>query len=171
MGRIVYRVITCRENLEMPGNWPNVRTGQGNAGGKSCHGKLFAASFKVGTTFSGLLQAFTYRFTSGRCSFQTASQWRQEEHAACNNWVTRCLCGYLSGAGADCLHIGPAVATASKPHHLLPRLNPAWFYLSGTGLRRLSCKRQLNWWVAVVVVVVIIIKGPKRWEREFTRPE
>ena len=28
-----------------------------------------------------------------------------------------------------------------KPHHLLPHLSPVWFYLSGTGLRRLSWKR------------------------------
>jgi len=28
-----------------------------------------------------------------------------------------------------------------KPHHLLPPLNPDWFYLSGTGLPRLSWKR------------------------------
>jgi len=29
-----------------------------------------------------------------------------------------------------------------KPHHLLPHLNPGWFYLSGTsiGLSRLSWK-------------------------------
>ena len=28
-----------------------------------------------------------------------------------------------------------------KPHHLLPRLNPDWFYLSGTGWPRSSWKR------------------------------
>jgi len=34
---------------------------------------------------------------------------------------------------------GPADATAiPKPHHLLPHLNPVWFYLSGTVLPRLS---------------------------------
>ena len=43
----------------------------------------------------------------------------------------------------DCLHNGPADATASQnPHHLLPRLNPDWFYLSHTGLPRLSWKRD-----------------------------
>ena len=37
---------------------------------------------------------------------------------------------------------GPADATASPtPHHLLPHLNPDLFYLSGTGLLRLSWKR------------------------------
>jgi len=40
---------------------------------------------------------------------------------------------------------GPADATAiTKPHHLLTHLNPDWFYLSGTGLPRLSWKRPLN---------------------------
>ena len=37
---------------------------------------------------------------------------------------------------------GPADATGvSKPHHLLPRLHPDWFYLSGTSLPTLSWKR------------------------------
>jgi len=31
-----------------------------------------------------------------------------------------------------CIHCIP------KPHHLLPHLNPDWFYLSGTGLPRLT---------------------------------
>jgi len=26
-----------------------------------------------------------------------------------------------------------------KPHHLLPHLNPDWFYLPGTGLPRCTC--------------------------------
>jgi len=40
--------------------------------------------------------------------------------------------------GADC----PADATAiPKPHRLLPHLNLDWFYVSGTGLPRLSWKR------------------------------
>ena len=37
---------------------------------------------------------------------------------------------------------GPADATAiPKPRHLLSYLNPDWYYLSGTGLPRLSWKR------------------------------
>jgi len=33
---------------------------------------------------------------------------------------------------------GPAATAATpKPHHLLPHLNPDWFYLSDTGLLRL----------------------------------
>ena len=35
--------------------------------------------------------------------------------------------------GADCSAYVPADATAiPKPDHLLPHLNPDWFYLSGT---------------------------------------
>ena len=53
-----------------------------------------------------------------------------------------CWCGYLFGARCKLFAYGPADATAiPKPHHLLPHLNPHWFYLSGTGLPRLSWKR------------------------------
>ena len=66
----------------------------------------------------------------------------QEEHPACKHWLMRCWCGYLSGARCRLFAYGPADATAiPKPHHLLPHLNPDWFYLSGTGLFRLSWKR------------------------------
>ena len=37
-----------------------------------------------------------------------------------------------------------------KPDHLLPHLNPDWFYLSGTGLPRLSWKRGRSMDVVVV---------------------
>ena len=57
----------------------------------------------------------------------------QEEHPACKNWVMRCWCGYLSGARCRLFAYGPADATTiPKPHHLLPHLNPDWFYLSDT---------------------------------------
>jgi len=64
----------------------------------------------------------------------------QEEHPACNNerWgvgVVICL-----QRGADCLHM-VQLMPLPKPHHLLPYLNPDWFYLSGTGLPRLYWKR------------------------------
>jgi len=66
----------------------------------------------------------------------------QEEHPDCKNWVMRCWCGYLSGVRCRLFAYGPADATAiSKPHHLLPHLNPDWFYLFGTGLPRLSWKK------------------------------
>jgi len=39
-----------------------------------------------------------------------------------------------------------ADATAiPKPDHLLLHLNPDWFYLSGTGLPRLSWKEAVQW--------------------------
>jgi len=41
-----------------------------------------------------------------------------------------------------------------KPHHLLPHLNPDWFYLSRTGLPRLSWKR--GHWTGIVVVVAAV---------------
>ena len=52
----------------------------------------------------------------------------QQEHPACKYWVTRCWCGYLSGARCRLFTYGPADATAiPKPHYLLPRLNPDCF--------------------------------------------
>ena len=47
------------------------------------------------------------------------------------NWVVGCWRGYLSGVMCRFAY-GPADATAT--HFLLLRLNPDWFYLSGTGL-------------------------------------
>ena len=55
--------------------------------------------------------------------------------------------------GADCLHMVKLTPQHPKPHHLLPHLNPDWFYLSGTGLPRLSWERG-RYTRAVVVVVV-----------------
>jgi len=64
---------------------------------------------------------------------------RHEEHLACKNRAMRFWCGYLSEAKCRLLAYSPADATAiTKPDHLLPDLNPDWFYLSGTGLPRLS---------------------------------
>ena len=41
---------------------------------------------------------------------------------------------------------GPADATTiPKLHILVPCLNPDWFYLSGTGLPRLSWKQAVKW--------------------------
>ena len=42
-----------------------------------------------------------------------------------------------------------------KPHHLLPHLNPDWFYISGTGLPRLSWKRGHLTCVCVCVIVCV----------------
>ena len=41
--------------------------------------------------------------------------------------------------GADCLHMVQLTSLPSQ--NPIPRLNPDWFYLSGTGLPRLSWKR------------------------------
>ena len=38
----------------------------------------------------------------------------QEEHLTCKNWVSRCWCGYLSGARCRLFACGPADATASQ---------------------------------------------------------
>jgi len=51
---------------------------------------------------------------------------------------------------------GPADATASQ-NPILPQLNPDWFYLSGTGLPRLSWKKGYQTGVVVVVVVVVVV--------------
>ena len=78
----------------------------------------------------------------------TLLAWHQEEHPVCKNWVMRCWCSYLSGLWSEvqivCIwsswcHCIP------KPHHLLPRLNPDWFYLCGT------CLLRLSWQMTVVV--------------------
>jgi len=71
---------------------------------------------------------------------------RQEEHPACIKKLSDEV--YRVGV-AVCLQrcrlfaYGPADATACipKPHHHLPLFNRDWFYLSGTGLPRLSWKR------------------------------
>ena len=47
--------------------------------------------------------------------------------------------------GADCLHMVQLMSLPSKkPRHLLPRINPDWFYLSHTGLPRLSWKKAIK---------------------------
>ena len=66
--------------------------------------------------------------------------------------MMRCWCGYLSGLRCKLFAYGPADVTAiPKRRHLLPYLNPDWFYLSGTGtdLPRLSSKRD---WLNVLSV-------------------
>ena len=86
-------------------------------------------------------------------AFAFSAGW--EEHPACKHWQMRCWCGYLSAATCRLFAYGPADATASQnPHHLLPHLNPDWFYISGTGLPRLSWKRG-RWTVAVLVVASV----------------
>jgi len=58
---------------------------------------------------------------------------RQEEHATCKRLSGGVLV-WLSGARCRLFAYSQADATAiAKPHRLLPRLKPDWFYLSGTG--------------------------------------
>jgi len=91
---------------------------------------------------------------------------RQEEHPACKNRVMRCWCGFLSGARCRLFAYGPADATVSpKPQHLLPHLNPDWFYLSGTCLPRLSWERGHQTGVVVVAVLVRSSDDTKRLAR------
>jgi len=55
--------------------------------------------------------------------------WASGRHLACKNWVLRCWRGYLSEARCRLFAYGPADATdIPKPDHLLPHLNPDWFY-------------------------------------------
>jgi len=70
--------------------------------------------------------------TSCAFSASTLLVERQEEHPACKNCVMRCWCGCLSEARCRLFAHGPADAAAiPKTHHILPHLNPDWFYLSG----------------------------------------
>jgi len=57
-----------------------------------------------------------------------------------------CWCDYLSGAKCRLFAYGSADATAiSKPHNLVPHLNPDWFYRSGTGLPGCPAKEAVKW--------------------------
>jgi len=63
--------------------------------------------------------------------------------------------------GADCLHMVQLMPLHPKPHHLWPRLNPDWFYLSGTSLPRLSWKKavkrvQCSSFLSVFIVMCVV---------------
>ena len=64
----------------------------------------------------------------------TVLAWCQEGHPACKNCMVGCWRGCLEW-GADCLHMWSSWCIP-KPNHLLPHLNPDWFYLSYAGLPR-----------------------------------
>jgi len=60
-----------------------------------------------------------------------------EEHPACKKLSDEVLVWLSVWTGARCILFayGPADAAAiPKPHHLLPHINPDWFYLFGTDL-------------------------------------
>jgi len=73
--------------------------------------------------------------------------WHQEEHQACKNcdeelvWLS-----VSSEVQAVCIW-SSRCHCIPEPHHLLPHLNPGWFYLSGTGLPRLSCINALHHYI------------------------
>ena len=56
--------------------------------------------------------------------------------------------------GADCLHMVQLMPLHPKIDHLLSHLNLDWFYLSGTGLHRLSWKTGSKMGVVAAAVVV-----------------
>ena len=66
--------------------------------------------------------------------------WKKEIRPVKIEWLGVGVVIFL-GRGADCLHMVQLMPFIPKPHRLLPHLNPDWFYLSGTGLPRLSSKR------------------------------
>ena len=68
---------------------------------------------------------------------------RQEEHAACKNWVVRYWHGYLSGAMCKWFASCPADATATLSS--LAPVKSRMVYLSGAGLPRLSWKKGIKW--------------------------
>ena len=77
--------------------------------------------------FHSLLQYYSF-------SALTLLVGRQEEHPACRNRLIRCWCGYLSAARCRLFCIWNSWwHCIPRLHHLLPPLNPGWFYLSGTG--------------------------------------
>ena len=67
---------------------------------------------------------------------------RQEEHPASKKLSDEVLVWLSVWSVLQIAAYGPADATAiPKPRHLLHQLNPDWFYLSDTGLPRMSLKR------------------------------
>ena len=59
-------------------------------------------------------------------------------HLGSPGLLNGCVCVCVCVCACACV-CGPADSTAiPNPHNLLPYLNPDWFYLSGTGLPRLS---------------------------------
>jgi len=71
----------------------------------------------------------------------------------------KCWCGYLSEARCRLFAYGPAdVADIPNSHHLLPHLNPEWFYLSAwcrlispgcPGKKAVKRVWSVNWFASV----------------------
>jgi len=71
--------------------------------------------------------------------------WQQEGHPACKKMSDEVLAwlSVWSEVPIVCVWSSWCFYTP-KPRHLLPHLNSDWFYLSGTGLPRLSWKKAVN---------------------------
>jgi len=68
---------------------------------------------------------------------------RQEEHSACKNLSDELLVWLFIWNEAQIVYKWSSWCHCiPKPHNLLSHLNPDWFYLSDSGLPRLSWKRS-----------------------------
>jgi len=84
----------------------------------------------VGTEF---LSSYPPHTHTHAFSALTLLVWHLKDSRDCKNSAIGCRRGYLSAAKCRLSAYRPVDATAiPKPHHLLPHLNPDWFYLSGT---------------------------------------
>jgi len=69
---------------------------------------------------------------------------RQEEHPACKKWSDEVLVWLSVWSEVQIVCIWSSLCHCiSKPHHLLPHLNPGWFYLSGTGFPKKEAVKQV----------------------------
>jgi len=68
----------------------------------------------------------------------------QEQHPACKDFSDEVLLWLSVWSEVQIFAYGPADATASQNPIISSHLNPDWFYLSGTGLPRLSWKEAIK---------------------------
>ena len=109
-----------------------------------CDSDLCTAVISIATVSCNSQSPFQCWYRRHRVAFSASALLVgcQEEHPACKK---------LSGEVLVWLSVWKVVHIVCiwsswcryipKPHHLLPHLNPDWFYLCGTGLLRLSWKR------------------------------
>jgi len=65
----------------------------------------------------------------------------QEAHPACKKVSDEVLV-WCQERGADCLHMVQLMPLHPKTHHILPYINPDWFYLPDTGLPNFFWKKR-----------------------------
>ena len=107
-------------------------------------GGLFFSTTVYSKVNSDNKHCFLLNYTTAAFSALTLMTGHQQEHPACKKLNDEVLVWLSDPSAARCrlFAYGSVDATAiPKPHHLLPHLNPHWFYLSGTGLPRLFWKR------------------------------